>query len=341
MGRHLAAVFAGVALASACAEPLAARPPSAPPPHLAAQPAPGPPPSPLAPDGPTPGGHVQVRFLDVGQGDGAVITTDDGASLLLDLGPKDAAPRIDEQVAKLGGAVTAVLLTHAHADHLGQLDTLAKQARVGAFWEPGFSEKPTATYPHALRVFEQRQVPHVVARRGMHLRLGQHVDLEILAPREPLLRHTRSDPNANSVVVRLTHPGRERTVHMLFTGDAEHVTEERLLEAPAALAADVLKVAHHGSKHASSAGFLRAVGARVAVVSCGRGNDYGHPHQATLRRLADAGLELHRTDLEGDVTVDSDGSGVVAKGTRSASAEELRTPGRAPKPSAGHEAEAP
>ena len=160
------------------------------------------------------------------------------------------------------------------------------------------------------------------------MRLGLHVDVEVLAPREPLLRHTRSDPNANSVVVRLTHPSPEGTVRFLFTGDAEHPTEQRLLETPEALTADVLKVAHHGSKHASSAGFLRAVGAKVAVVSCGRGNDYGHPHLATLRRLADVAVEVHRTDLEGDVTVDSALGRVVATGARHASPEELREPGK-------------
>lgn len=280
-----------------------------------------------------PGGHVRVTFLDVGQGDGALVTTDDGASLLIDLGPREAAPRISEQLAKLGGAVGVVLVTHAHADHLGQLDALAQSARVGALWDPGFTERPVAAYGRALGLLTARGVPHVVARRGMHLRLGRHADVEVLGPREPLLHHTRSDANANSVVVRLSHAsagGEAGTRRVLFTGDAEHPTETRLLEAPEALAADVLKVAHHGSKHASSAAFLRAVHPSVAVMSCGLGNDYGHPHAATLGRLSAAGAELHRTDLEGDITVDSEGGRLVTTPSRPASRAALAAPGRAP-----------
>src|SRR6185312_11803682 len=99
-----------------------------------------------------------------------------------------------------------------------------------------------------------------------------------------------SDLNANSVVFRLVHHAKPGDVRVLFEGDAEHPTEQRLLadEAsdPGDLRADVLKVAHHGSKHASSAAMLDAVAPRLAVISCGAGNDYGHPHASTLRRLA-------------------------------------------------------
>jgi len=321
-----------VAALAACGRPEPAAP-GVPVPVVTAPTAsvPSAPPAPPGEGALEPGGHVRITFLDVGQGDGALVTTDDGASLLIDLGPREAAPRIDEQLARLGGAVGAVLVTHAHADHLGQLDSLARTARIGALWDPGFAEHPVAAYDRALRVLSSRGVPHVIARRGMHLRLGRHADVEILGPREPLLHNTRSDPNANSVVVRLSHAsagGDAGTRHVLFTGDAEHPTETRLLEAPEALAADVLKVAHHGSKHASSAAFLRAVHPSVAVVSCGRANDYGHPHAATLGRLALAGTELHRTDLEGDITVDSEGGRLSTLPSRPATREALATPGR-------------
>lgn len=278
------------------------------------------------------GGHLRVRFLDVGQGDAALVTTDDGASVLLDLGPKEALPVVRNAVASLGGKVGVLLLSHAHADHMGELDTFAREVNVGAFWDSGFAERPTKTYPRALALFETRHVPHVVARRGMHFPLGAHADLEVLGPREPLFDKTRSDPNANSVVVRVSHLGTNggRAVRILFTGDAETPTETRLLEAPSDLAADVLKVAHHGSKHASSATFLRAVNAKLAVISCAADNDYGHPHLAALKRLVAAGTTVHRTDLEGDITVDSEAGRVSVTSAREATETALATPGRSP-----------
>lgn len=278
------------------------------------------------------GGHVKVTFLDVGQGDSALVTTDDGASLLVDLGPKDAADRVRKAMEGHQGASTTVLLSHAHADHMGDLDTFAHDVRIGAFWDSGFAERPAKTYPRALDVFASRRVPHVVARRGMHMRLGAHADVEVLAPHEPLHQGTRSDPNANSVVVRLTHQGTEpaSTVRFLFTGDAEAPTEQRLLEARETVSADVLKIAHHGSKHASSAGFLRAVGAKIAIISCASDNDYGHPHLATLKRVSQASMTLHRTDLEGDITVDSEDGRVLVTPSRAAPESLLMQPGRTP-----------
>ncbi len=320
----LSAFVAALVSFAACADPRVVLPPN--------PPAPGPshePPAPR-PTEPIPGGRTRVRFLDVGQGDASVITTDDGATLVIDLGPKDGFSRV---VAELGSSGPyAVLVSHAHADHLGELDrlpSLTKSAPL-ALWEPGFSEKASSTYPKALALFERLHVPRVVARSGMRFGLGAHTELEVLGPREPLFHGTRSDPNANSVVVRLTHRSENGAERVLFTGDAERPTETRLLEAPEKLAADVLKVAHHGSKHASSPDLLRAVGAKVAVISCARDNDYGHPHAPALKRLAAAGAEIHRTDLEGDVTVDLEHGHVVTSTARHATPEDLARPGREP-----------
>ncbi len=278
------------------------RPPEAAPPPSFAPPAP----PPTAAMALVPGGLVRVAFLDVGQGDAALVTTDDGASLLVDLGPKESEAKTRAALGALGH-VDTLLVSHAHADHVGDLESLARTFPIGAFWESGFAEHPVKSYTFGLNALAERHVPRVLARAGMRFRLGAHADVEVLGPREPLLQRTRSDPNANSVVVRLTHAGPTAgtTTHVLFTGDAESPTEVRLLEHPETLAADVLKVAHHGSKHATSAAFLAAVHPKWSVISCAYGNDYGHPHLPTLKRLARAGVAIHRTDLEGDVTVES------------------------------------
>jgi competence protein ComEC len=123
------------------------------------------------------------------------------------------------------------------------------------------------------------------------------------------------------VVARLTFGG----VAILFTGDAESPTERWLLASGAELRADVLKVAHHGSRYASGMKLLRAVRPRIAVISAGVGNEYGHPAAATVQRLERAGAAVYRTDRDGDVTVETDGATIRVRTTH-ARAQALATP---------------
>ena len=110
---------------------------------------------------------------------------------------------------------------------------------------------------------------------------------------------------------------------MLFTGDAEAESEERLIRGGATLRAKVLKVGHHGSRFATSAEFLGKVGAERATISAGRNSEHGHPTGATLRRLRDAGVTFYRTDLQGQITITSDGSGYRVTTQRQASQRAL------------------
>jgi beta-lactamase superfamily II metal-dependent hydrolase len=303
-------------------------------------------PSESAPSGPLPrapsgyvqdpslarGGALIVRFLDVGQGDSALLTTSDHHAMLVDAGPETGARRVAAALASLGGeTLDAVVVSHAHADHLGDLDVEARTLPLARWIDPGYAAHAVAVYPRALAALRARHVPIVTARRGDRFPLGAFVGVDVLEPRDPLFERTRSDLNANSVVLRVTHRARGGDARVLFEGDAEHPTEERLLAdaraEPASLRADVLKVAHHGSKHASSGAMLAAVSPRLAVISCGAGNDYGHPHAKTLRRLAERGATIARTDLEGDITVTSDDSGLRWATARDATAEALLAPG--------------
>src|SRR5262249_46212132 len=117
-------------------------------------------------------------------------------------------------------------------------------------------------------------------------------------------------------------------VRVLFSGDSEAETESRLLEAPNELHADVLKVAHHGSRYASSDRLLSAASPKWGIISCGKNNDYGHPHKESVQRLVAHGVKLARTDLNGDIVVTSDNKGISVSTERSASAEELAAPGQ-------------
>jgi competence protein ComEC len=290
------------------------------------------PPSDVAPRAPS---TLTVRFLDVGQGDAALVTTSDRHAILVDAGPRDGTPRVEAALRELGSTtLDAVILSHAHADHLGDLDRLTKTLSFASWVDPGFERSNFPPYARALANVAERGIPVRKARRGDRLEMGAFVTVSVLGPPAPLIDHTRSDINANSVVVRFDHHAIARDVRVLFTGDAEQPTEKRLLEDRAALAADVLKVAHHGSKHASTDALLDAVHPRLAVISCAVGNDYGHPHAETLARLDKHGIAFARTDVEGTITVTSDEHGLAWTTERPGDPAEMRRPGKGLHPEA-------
>jgi competence protein ComEC len=300
------------------------------------QPPPAPTATALPPDGePLAPSTMTVRYLDVGQGDSALVTTSDRHAILVDAGPREGTPRVEAALRELGNTtLDAVILSHAHADHLGDLDRLTKTLSFASWVDPGFERGKFPPYAKVLANVAERGIPVRKARRGDRLEMGAFVTVSVLGPPEPLIEHTRSDINANSVIVRFDHHVVGRDVRVLFTGDSEQPTEKRLLEDPASLAAHVLKVAHHGSSHASTDALLDAVHPQLAVMSCARGNDYGHPHAATLARLEKHGIAFARTDLEGTVTVTSDERGLTWTTERPGDPAEMRTPGKGIHPEA-------
>ncbi len=145
----------------------------------------------------------------------------------------------------------------------------------------------------------------------MRVRIGGDAVFEVLWPRvpvEPFLDQTRSDANSNSIVARLVYG----KTAILFTGDAEPDTEEKLLQSGVGdLRATVLKVGHHGGRFSTNDPFLDRIVPRAAVISCGKGNDYGHPTQAVLDRLTNHGVKTYRTDQDGEVLLESDGARIT------------------------------
>jgi beta-lactamase superfamily II metal-dependent hydrolase len=248
--------------------------------------------------------RLRVTFVDVGQGDAALLETADGHSALIDAGPPEGVEHLRAVLSQRGiRTLDWMLLTHPHLDHIGGAQTVLGAVRVQRVIDPAYPH-PIATYDRLLAVIQQQAIPFMQARQGQTLALGTGVNVEVLQPRLPFIEGSRSDVNANSIVARVT----AGAVRVLFTGDAESETEERLLaENRAQLRADILKVAHHGSRYATSQPFLSAVSPRVAVISCATGNDYGHPHRETLSVLARNNVQVYRTDLDGDVEMSTDG----------------------------------
>ena len=231
---------------------------------------------------------------DVGQGDALVVPTGRGAGVLVDAGP-EVGP-VDRCLDRLGiEALPLVLMSHLDADHVGGLAGALAGRRVGVV-----ATGPLAPTDERVAEFdalvERAGGERVVLVPGDGRRVGT-ASIEVLAP-EPARATAAAEANDLSMVVRIT----QRGVRILFTGDLSAHAEARILASGTDLGADVLKVPHHGSGDADPA-FLAASGARVALISVGADNGYGHPTRRLLTWLAEAGMRVHRTDLDGDLAV--------------------------------------
>ena len=262
-------------------------------------------------------GMVELHLLDVGQGDAIALRTGRGRWILVDAGrtwPTGDAGRtvVVPYVAHRGGAVALFVLSHPHADHVGGAASVLAALHPGRFLDPGYVGG-TPSYRAALEEARAEAIPWQRVHPGDSI-VVDDVVLTALAPDSTWAAHLDDANLASTVLV-----ARVGTVRILLTGDAEAPEEEWLLaHAPAALRADVLKVGHHGSATSTTPAFLDVVRPRVALVSVGANNTYGHPDAQVMSELAGVGAAVLRTDLLGTVIVRTDGRSleVEARGMR-------------------------
>jgi competence protein ComEC len=235
-----------------------------------------------------------VIACDVGQGDAFVVPTAPGAGVLVDAGPDAGA--VDRCLDRLGiDSLPLVLMSHLDADHAAGLSGALAGRDVGVVATGTLA--PTDERVDAFEALVRRSGgQRAVLVPGDRRTVGTAA-IEVLAP-EPERATAAAEANDLSLVVRITQDG----VRTLFTGDLSAAAEARILAAGTDLSADVLKVPHHGSGDADPA-FLAASGARVALISVGADNTYGHPTRRLLTWLARAGMRVHRTDRDGDLAV--------------------------------------
>jgi competence protein ComEC len=262
---------------------------------------------PLPTPGWPPAGWVMVA-CDVGQGDGLVLNIGRGSAVVVDAGPEPGL--MDRCLDRLGvRAVPLVVISHFHADHVDGLPGVFAGRRVGLV-ETSPVPDPEGGARLVAEVASRAGVPVRVVGYGETTTIGP-LRWQVLGPVRTSYPDSGSPPNDASVVMLVEVRG----VRLLLMGDEERPSQADLRRTTTGLRADVLKVAHHGSSKQDEE-LVRQLGARLAVISVGVDNDYGHPAPSTLHLLHDAGMQVHRTDLDGDVAVVVDDRGRLRSATR-------------------------
>lgn len=254
---------------------------------------------------------MTVTVLDVGQADAILLQTE-GKNILVDSGLSDSADKLVAELRKLGVKKVDVLVaTHPHADHIGGMNAVLKNFEVGKIYDSG-QVTTSKMYQKYLKTVKEKKIPFALLRASDRIEFGSDgAVLEVLGPQEPLLKDTRSDLNANSIVMRLVY----KHFTMMLAADATSETEARILHAFAKdkVRSQILKVAHHTSKYSNTAAWLEAVNPEVAIASYSKENEYGFPHQVTLKRLSKVGAKYYNTADNGNVKVITDGESYQIK----------------------------
>lgn len=247
--------------------------------------------------------ETQIYYLDVGQGDSELIRLKTGENILIDAGTPETAKELADYIENLGvKKIDSLIATHPHADHIGGMAQIVSRFSIGKIYMPRIpdSQIPTTeTYEKLLTAIDQKGLKITAGKAGITVLDSGGEKLEILAPNSAKY----GGLNSYSIVTLLT-VGEKR---FLFTGDAESDSEKEMTAKGYDLRCDVLKCGHHGSSTSTSAAFLKAARPVSAVISCGVGNDYGHPDKEVVARLQKAGVTIYRTDRQKTILAECDG----------------------------------
>lgn len=244
---------------------------------------------------------LTLSFIDVGQGDAILIKTPNGKFVLIDSGSQNEKERFFKFISRQNiERFDAVIATHPHEDHIGNIDEIVSNYEVLNIYMPKVTSN-TATFRNLMEAVKNKNLKIKNAYKGVNFDVDG-VKFEFLAPNSTKY----DDLNNYSAVVKITYGNKS----FLLMGDAEKLSEGEILKNNEDLRADVIKVGHHGSSSSSSKSFISAVSPKYAVISCGKDNDYGHPHRETIKLLNDLKINILRTDVDGTIIFDTDGENI-------------------------------
>lgn len=247
---------------------------------------------------------LEVSFFNVGQGDSVFIETPNGNQILIDGGPDaNVLEKLSQEMPFYDRTIDLIILTHPEKDHLsGLLEVLKKYKIINVLWT-GITRK-TPEYEEWQKLVKEEDAEIIIAKAGQRIILQDDpfIFIDILYPSADIAGKEFSDSNDTSVVAQLVFSSKS----FLFTGDISQKIESGLIGESGILDSDVLKIAHHGSKTAFSPEFINAVSPEIAVICVGK-NNYGHPSKEVLANLAQFGIQVLRTDKDGDIKFLSDG----------------------------------
>lgn len=253
-----------------------------------------------------------VEYVDVGQGDCAIIQCD-GRYMMIDGGPAKASSIVYSILKNKGiNNIDLMIATHPDADHIGGLSGALNYAKAGIVLSPVKSHS-TKTFASLDKYVKKQGLDFTMPYYGDTYELGS-AEVEILGP-----IYDNAESNNLSIVVKITYGD----TSFLFMGDAEEEEESDILRRYKELNCDVLKVGHHGSRSSTSTALIKSVNPKYAVISVGSDNSYGHPTQEVLDKLSKCNAQIYRTDLQGDITITSDGKELTVTTEKNASSKDV------------------
>jgi len=243
---------------------------------------------------------LKVHYIDVGQGD-SILIQQDGHNMLIDAGTNSSEKVVVDYLKSHGVTkLDYVIGTHPHEDHIGGLDAVINNFEIGQVFMPKVTHT-SQTFKSVVTAITNKGLKITTPKIGNSYGLG-NARWEIIAP----VSASYDNLNNYSIVTKLKFGNNS----FIFTGDAESLSEGEILQKQLDISSDVLKVGHHGSKTSTTQNFLNKVNPKYAVISCGKGNKYGHPTQETLNKLRDKNVKVYRTDENGTVVATSDGTSI-------------------------------
>ena len=251
---------------------------------------------------------LRIFFIDVGQGDSTLIITPDKKTVLIDGGGSDSFDvgekvllpyLLDRRILK----IDYVLISHFDTDHCGGILTIMEKVKVKNIIISEQAEH-SENYERFKKLMIHKKIRLIEVKKGDKIKIGRYSEFKILFPTSRLL--SENPLNNNSIVAQFNY----NNFKMLFTGDIEKLAEQQILKAEKAeIRADILKVAHHGSKTSSIPEFIKAVKPKIALIGVGKNNTFGHPNKQTIKNLENIKCRIYRTDIQGEIIIKIDQKG--------------------------------